>query len=135
MSRIKPVFPVQSMTGSLAPKGTVFRKKVYRDDAGHVVAEGDIESYIIQHPRNIEKTPYSSAETRNHDLFRQASLQTVEILRRPLERAQWELRWKNQLKRGEPTAPIDKKTGARKIYKRLDAFIRTCLMRELKQNP
>ncbi len=135
MARVKTIFPVQSVTGSLVPKGTVFRKKIYRDSEGRVVAEGEVESYIIQHPRDIKKTPYTSGELRTHDIFRQASLQTIEILRRPIERAEWELRWKKQLKHGEPSAPIDKKTGARKIYKRLDAFIRTCLIRELQQNP
>ena len=133
MARVKHVFPVQEMAGSLAPKGTVFRKKTYRDSSGRVIAEGETESYIIRHPRNLKSKPYNTNELTTHNNFRAVSLQTVEILRRPVERAQWELRWQQQLKHGEACAPIDPRTGARRIYKRLDAFIRACLLRELKQ--
>ena len=38
--------------------------------------------------------------------------------------------WK---KKPEPEAPVDPATHKRKIYFRLDAFIRTCLLREKKQ--
>ena len=44
----------------------------------------------------------------------------------------WQDRFKAQLKKPEPDAPIDPDTGRHKTYFRLDAFIRTCLLREMK---
>ena len=44
----------------------------------------------------------------------------------------WQSRFEAQLDKPEPDAPIDPKTGKRKQYFRLDAFIRTCLLREMK---
>ena len=44
----------------------------------------------------------------------------------------WQDRFKAQLKKPEPEAPIDPDTGRHKTYFRFDAFIRTCLLREMK---
>ena len=43
----------------------------------------------------------------------------------------WQSRFKAQLQKPEPEAPIDPDTGRHKTYYRFDAFIRTCLLREM----
>ncbi|MBR6117104.1 MAG: hypothetical protein IKP93_06470 [Paludibacteraceae bacterium] len=43
----------------------------------------------------------------------------------------WQDRYKAQLQKPEPEAPINPDTGRHKTYYRFDAFIRTCLLREM----
>ena len=94
-------------------------------------------------PRDWKKKPATGKELEHQLQFRQASAETKRILlaakpdatptEEELETLRyWENRFNAQLKKGEPEAPIDPETKKHKIYIRFDAFIRTCLLRQLK---
>ena len=94
------------------------------------------ETYKIEHPRDWKKNPAKGKELEHQLRFKQACAETYKVLHpsTPEELAtlqKWQSRFEAQLDKPEPDAPIDPKTGKRKQYFRLDAFIRTCLLREM----
>jgi len=141
----KTVFndPIHEMHGAYTKEGTILRRKTFRDSNGRVKGHGVNESYKIMNPRDWKKKPATGKELEHQLHFRQASAETKRILlaakpdASPTEEElatlrYWENRFNAQLKKGEPEAPIDQETKKHKIYIRFDAFIRTCLLRQLK---
>ena len=136
---------VREMHGAYTKDGTIHRRKTFRDSNGKVKGQGVNESYKIMNPRNWKKKPAKGKELEHQLHFQQACAETKRILLAAKPGATptaedlamlryWKDRFNAQLKKGEPEAPIDPNTHKHKIYLRLDAFIRTCLLRQLKQN-
>lgn len=72
--------PVAEMHGKFTKRGLIHRKKRFRDDRGHVVAEGKQEAYAILHPRDYKKNPPQGAELANVNLWTEACRRTSQIL-------------------------------------------------------
>ena len=136
---------VREMHGAYTKDGTIHRRKTFRDSNGKVKGQGVNESYKIMNPRDWKKKPAKGKELEHQLHFQQACAETKRILLAAKPDATptedelanlryWQDRFNAQLKKGEPEAPIDPNTHKHKIYLRLDAFIRTCLLRQLKQN-
>lgn len=150
---MKTVFedPVRELHGAFTKGGTINRRKTYRDSQGRIKGMSAPESYKIVNPRDWKKNPAKGKELEHQLLFKQACAETKRILL-PLKPEayaaahngaqpsdedlatlkMWQDRFDAQLDKPEPDAPIDPNTGKRKQYFRLDAFIRTCLLREMK---
>lgn len=153
--------PVRDIRGTFRKGGIINRRKAYRDEKGRIVNESAPEAYAVRHPRDWDKNPATGRERECQNRFKAASAETKRILLAAKPEAYaaayaaahpdtapdavpatpsdedlatlryWQERFLKQLRRAEPTAPIDPHTGKRKRYSRLDAFIRTCLMREM----
>ena len=138
--------PVQEIRGTLTKDGTIHRRKYYRDANGKIVGASKHEAYQILHPRDWKKKPATGMELENQLRFKTASAEVKRILMiaKPEKYPDftptledlttlkyWQKRFKAQLKRPENAAPIDPETGRHKTYIRFDAFIRTCLLREM----
>ena len=148
MARTEFIAPVRELHGAFTNDGTIFRRKIYRDDNGRIKGMSKPESYRICNPRNWKKKPAKGKELEHQLLFKQACAETKRILlpSKPEAYAKehngatptqeeiatlkyWKDRYNAQLKHPEKQTPIDPKTNKCKIYLRLDAFIRTCLLR------
>lgn len=135
---MKTVFedPVRELHGAFTKGGTINRRKTYRDSKGRIKGMSAPESYKIMNPRDWKNNPAKGKELEHQLHFKQACAETYHIMHpsTPEELAMlqyWQNRFEAQLDKPEPDAPIDPKTGKRKQYFRLDAFIRTCLLREM----
>ncbi len=51
----------------------------------------------------------------------------------PERKAEWSKRWHAQLNEPEPDAPIERKTGKRHIYLRLDRYVQSVIQRQLRK--
>ena len=132
MANYKTIAPLEGITGKLNKKDkTVFRQKVARDDQGRVIAEMKQEVYVVQHPRDWKKKPAEGAEKLKLDRWKEACAKTKQILDDPEQRTLWQQRWQAQLKKAEPDAPIDPRTGKRKIYIKFDCYVRAKVWRGL----
>ncbi len=161
MAQVNYLDPVRDIRGTFQKGGIINRRKQYRDDKGRIVNESAPEAYAIRHPRDWKKNPATGKELECQNRFKAASAETKRILLAANPKAYaaayaaahpdtapdaqpatpsdeelatlhyWQTRFQKQLRRAEPEAPIDPKTGKRKRYSRLDAFIRTCLMRDM----
>ena len=136
MAKTIYIAPFREMHGAYTKGGTITRRKTYRDAQGRIKGMSEPESYAICNPRDWKKKPAKGKELEHQLLFKQACAETKRILHpsTPEELATlhaWQERYYAQLDKGEPEAPIDPKTRKHKIYHRLDAFIRTCLLRQL----
>jgi hypothetical protein len=87
------------------------------------------EAYAMQHPRDWKKKPAKGAEKERQDSWAETCARTKAVLDDPTQRAQWEERWKAQLKKGEKDAPIDPRTNKRKIYIKFDCYVRSKVWR------
>lgn len=149
--------PVQEIRGKLTKDGTIHRRKFYRDANGSIIGASKPEAYQILYPRNWKRNPAKGKELEHQLRFKAACAETKRILLaakylkaqaanttnptlpsgyRPSSEdlatlQYWQDRFKAQLKKPESEAPVDPDTGRHKTYRRLDAFIRTCLLREL----
>ena len=132
MANYKTIAPVEGITGKLNKKDkTVFRQKIARDSDGRVICPMQKEVYVVQHPRDWKKKPAKGAEKLKQDRWAEASAKTKQILDDPEQRALWQGRWQAQLKKAEPDAPIDPRTGKRKIYIKFDCYVRSKMWRGL----
>ena len=132
MANYKTIAPVEGITGKLNKKDkTVFRQKIARDSDGRVICPMQKEVYVVQHPRDWKKNPAKGAEKLKQDRWAEASAKTKQILDDPEQRAEWMQRWQAQLKKAEPDAPVDRRTGKRKIYIKFDCYVRAKVWREL----
>ena len=132
MANYKTIAPVEGITGKLNKKDkTVFRQKIARDSDGRVICPMQKEVYVVQHPRDWKKNPAKGAEKLKQDRWAEASAKTKQILDDPEQRAEWMQRWQAQLKKAEPDAPVDRRTGKRKIYIQFDCYVRAKVWREL----
>ena len=126
------IAPIDGMRGKLNKKDkTVFRQKHARDANGAIIADMKPEAYVVQHPREWKKKPAKGAEKAKQDRWAEASAKTKQILDDPEQRALWQQRWQAQLKKAEPDAPVDRRTGKRKIYIKFDCYVRAKVWREL----
>ena len=149
--------PVQEIRGTLTKDGTIHRRKYYRDANGKIIGASKPEAYQILYPRNWKKNPAKGKELEHQLRFKAACAETKRILMAakylkaqatqstnpalpsdymptPEDLATlqyWQDRFKAQLQKPEHEAPIDPDTGRHKTYFRFDAFIRTCLLREM----
>ena len=152
MARTVFEHPVRELHGAYTKGGAISRRKTYRDSQGRVKGMSEPETYKIEHPRDWKKKPATGKELEHQLRFKQACAETYRILLpsklqayaaahngaapTPDELAtlqMWKNRFDAQLDKPEPNAPIDPKTGKRKQYFRLDAFIRTCLLRQMEE--
>ena len=121
---------IEGITGKLNKKDkTVFRQKHTRDTNGTIIADMKPEAYVVQHPRDWKKKPAKGAEKARQERWAEVCALTKAILDAPTQRAQWEERWRGQLKKGEEDAPIDPRTNKPKIYIRLDCYVRAKIWR------
>ena len=150
MAKVNYLDPVREIRGTFQKGGIINRRKQYRDEKGRIVNESAPEAYALRHPRDWKMNPATGRELECQNRFKAASAETKRILLAAKPEAYaaahngtlpseedlatlryWQSRFQKQLRRPEPDAPINPKTGKRKRYSRLDAFIRTCLMREM----
>ena len=137
MTNTEFITPVDSMTGRVAKKdkdGVIFRRKIYRDDTGKIIKKGRKEHFIQVNPRNYKTNPMTPAEQQSVATFQQALAQYKIEKEDPERMAYWKARFKAQIRKPDPEAPIDKNTGKRRIYGKVDTFIRAILYIKLKQN-
>ena len=134
MANYKTIAPVEGITGKLNKKDkTVFRQKIARDSDGRVICPMQKEVYVVQHPRDWKKKPAKGAEKLKQDRWAEASAKTKQILDDPEQRALWQQRWQAQLKKADLDAPIDPRTGKRKIYIKFDCYVRAKVWRGLSE--
>ena len=134
MANYVPIAPVDYLTGKLNKKDkTVFRQKFARDSHGAISRPMKKEVYVIQNPRDWKKNPAKGAEKVKQDRWAEACAKTKAILHNPEQRALWQQRWQAQLKKAEPDAPIDPRSGKRKIYAKFDCYVRAKIWYELSQ--
>ncbi|MCQ2341214.1 MAG: hypothetical protein MJZ48_01985 [Paludibacteraceae bacterium] len=136
MAKVSYIHPIESISGKLNHKekrGTIQRRKHYRDEKGQVIGIGANEAYIVINPRDYDKKPLTEGEKFNTSTFQQAILLAKQERENPERLAYWTERWKKQLEKGDPMADISKQTGKRKIYRRLDMFIQTMIQGELRR--
>lgn len=153
--------PFAEVHGTLVRKGIIHRQKKYKDDNGKVIFEGRQEAYAVRHPRNYKKNPPRGEELRNINIFREANRLTTELIRldQELKAAQatdkpesaiqvilqdsetaekakqlqdYKSRFKKQIRKPDPHAPIDPNTRKRKQYRTLNTFIRAFIYQDLK---
>ena len=135
MAEYKTIAPVDYLTGKLNKKDkTVFRQKFARDSHGAIIRPMKKEVYVIQNPRDWTKNPATGAEKQKQDRWAEACSKTKAILHAPEQRALWQQRWQAQLKKAEPDAPIDPRSGKRKIYAKFDSYVRAKIWYELSQH-
>lgn len=116
---------IDGLTGKLNKKDkTVFRQKHTRDANGAIIASMKPEAYAVQNPRDWKKKPAKGAEKARQERWAEVCARTKTILDDPQQRAQWEERWRAQLKKGEQDAPIDPRTNKPKIYIKFDCYVR-----------
>lgn len=135
MAKETLLYPFADIRGRIDKKnkdGIIHRQKKYRDEQGHIVGEAHMEGYTLRNPRNYKVNPLQGEQLLNVSTFRQAVSIAKAERANPERLAYWTQRWHNQLKKGEPQAPIDPVTHKPRIYVRLDIFIQTVIQRELK---
>lgn len=150
MAQVNYHDPIRDIRGTFQKGGIINRRKQYRDEKGRIVNESAPEAYAVRHPRDWKQNPATGKELECQNRFKAASAETKRILLAAKPEAYaaahggalpseedlatlryWQTRFQKQLRRAEPDALFDPHTGKRKRYSRLDAFIRTCLMREM----
>ena len=110
----------------MKPKSLIRRRKTYRDEEGVIVGYGAEEAYFVANPRDYETHPLREGEKRNTSIFHRSMTEALQELSDPVHKAEWSKRWHAQLNEPEPDAPVDRKTGKRHIYLRLDRLCRAC---------
>jgi len=138
--------PVHEVRGTLSKDGTIHRRKYYRNENGKIIGASKPEAYQILYPRDWKRNPAKGRELEHQLRFKAACAETKRILMTakpekypdytptPEDLATlqyWQDRYKAQLQKPEPEASINPDTGRHKTYYRFDAFIRTCLLREM----
>ena len=161
MAIINLEHPFAEVHGTLVRNGIIHRQKKYKDDNGKVIFEGRQEAYAVRHPRDYRKNPPQGEELRNINIFREANRLTTELIHldQELKAAQasanpetsiqtilhdsakaaqasllasYKARFKKQIRKPDPQAPIDLKTRRPRQYHTLNTFIRAMLYAELK---
>lgn len=136
MAQITLSHPIDTLTGKLSKnERIVYRQKMAYAPNGSQIAACAPEAYVISKPRDWKKTPATGAELAKIQRFQQACRLTQQALAdNSPTKNEWEQRWLAQLKRPEADAPIDKRTGHRKIYGRLDNYVRAHILRSLQSD-
>jgi hypothetical protein len=110
------------------------RRKTYRDEEGVVVCYGAEEVYFVAKPRDYETHPLREGEIRNTSIFHRSMTEALAELSDPVRKAEWSKRWHAQLNEPEPDAPIERKSGKRHIYLRLDRYVQSVLQRQMRKD-
>lgn len=116
MAQVDYINPINSLSGKLNHKekrGSIQRKKHYRDENGKIIGEGVNEAYIVMYPRDYDKKPLTEGERFNTSTFQQAILLAKQERENPERLAYWTERWKNQLEKGDPMADSTIGSGAK----------------------
>ena len=116
----------------MKPKSLIRRRKTYRDEEGVVVGYGAEEAYFVANPRDYETHPLREGEIRNTSIFHRSMTEALLELSDPVRKAEWSKRWHAQLQEPEPDAPIERKSGKRHIYLRLDRYVQSVIQRRLR---
>ncbi|MBR1786713.1 MAG: hypothetical protein IJ756_06095 [Paludibacteraceae bacterium] len=153
--------PFAEVHGTLVRNGIIHRQKKYKDNNGKVIFEGRQEAYAVRHPRDYKKNPPQGEKLRNINIFREANRLTTELilLDHKLKAAQasdnpeaaiqailqdpetaekvkqlqdYKSRFKKQIRKPDPHAPIDPQTHKHKQYRTLNTFIRALIYQALK---
>ena len=134
MSRVTLIDPIESIKGKIHKRGeSIFRCKQFRDEHGHVVAQGPQEAYVIAHPRDRKKNPPTGAEQQHLTLFGEASRRAkAELAQDSPRRVYWEQRFQAQLSKPAHLNPSDPSSPPRKQYQQLHPFVRATIYYELK---
>lgn len=133
MSHLSLEVPFDTMRGKLGQNSKiVFRRKRVHNENGYPIYDCKQEAYVVSKPRDRKKNPPVGDELAHLNLFREACRLTSVQLNSPETRYVWEQRFRAQLKYPEPDAPIDDRTGRRKIYGQLWAYTRAKILRQLK---
>ena len=122
---------VKYMHGAVEKGGSISRVKTYRDSKGKIIGYGPQERYTRQ-KRDYDKHPLSPQEITHQALWKQVCEQTKQELSDPVKRAAWQKRFDEQLLHITPDTPQELDNGARKVFYRFDAFVRSVLYREAK---
>jgi len=122
---------VKRMHGAVEKGGSISRVKTFRDPSGKIIAYGPQERYTRE-PRNYRKHPQTANELAHQSLWSNVCAQAKQELADPDKRAAWEQRFREQLSHATADTPAELDAGARKIYRRLDAFVRAVLHRQLR---
>ena len=139
MAILKLEVPFAELRGTLTRGGVISRKKMFRDENGRVIFEGQQEAYAVRHPRNFKRNPPKGAELAHHNRWREACKRAHAEINDPNRREYWQKRFYAQIPGGrgtkaDPQAPIDRTTQAYKRYGRFDAFVRAMIYLDLKQS-
>jgi hypothetical protein len=122
---------VKSLHGAVEKGGSISRVKTYRDANGKVIGHGPQERYTRQ-PRDFRAHPLGANEKAHQNAWGAVCKQAKLELADPAKRAAWQQRFDEQLKHATPDTPEELVNGARKVFLRLDGFVRSVLFRELK---
>ena len=122
---------VKRIHGAVEKGGSISRVKAFRDPSGKIIAYGPQEHYTRE-PRNYKKHPQTANEKAHQALWVIVCAQAKQELADPDKRAVWEQRFTEQLNHATADTPEELVAGARKIYRRLDAFVRAVLHRQLR---
>ena len=136
MSRVTLIDPIESIKGKIYKRGdSIFHCKQFRDEHGHVVAQGPQEAYVIAHPRDRKKNPPTGAEQQHLTLFGEASRRAkAELAQDPPRRAYWEQRFRAQLSKPEHLDPSAPSSPLRKQYQQLHPFVRATIYIERRRS-
>ena len=116
----------------MKPKSLIRRRKTYRDEEGVIVGYGAEEMYFVANPRDYSVNPLREGERRNTSIFHRSMTMALEELADPMRRAEWSRRWHQQLQEPDSDAPIERKTGKRHIYLRLDRYVQSKIQQKLR---
>ena len=117
----------------MKPKSLIRRRKTYRDEEGVIVGYGAEEAYFVANPRAYETHPLREGEKRNTSIFHRSMTEALQELSDPVRKAEWSKRLHAQLNEPEPDAPVDRKTGKRHIYLRVDRYVQSVLQRQMRR--
>lgn len=117
----------------MKPKSLIRRRKTYRDEEGVIVGYGAEEAYFVANPRDYETHPLREGEKRNTSIFHRSMTEALQELSDPVRKAEWSKRLHAQLNEPEPDVPVDRKTGKRHIYLRLDRYVQSVLQRQMRR--
>jgi len=123
--------PIAHVHGKIyKDEDVVHRTKTFRNSKGQIIRQGPDETYHRE-PRNYKSKPAVGAEKANLDLNQQAWLQTAAEFKNPVRAAYWQQRFDEQSFSPDAEAPINPKTGKRKIYAQVRPFARAIIRQQI----
>lgn len=121
MAKVKYAAPIANIEGAWAP-GCVCRQKKFR--VGKKIVLGPQEVFHKE-KRDFKRKPLTEAEQRNIERFKRAEAQRKLEMADSERAAYWQGRFAAQREKPEE--------GNKKVYHRLDAFVRAMLMKNSSQ--